>query len=106
MALKVVEEKSNVLSDATARITVESDLSDFQMAQAELIKSSWDVAREWAHEHGISGPGRGGSGVLSPYAVNQEGEEITDEHYTLPANAPERQPAAYRVDVDVHGKTR
>ena len=104
--LNVIEEKSNVLSDATARVIVESDLSDFQMAQAELIKNSWDVAREWAHSKGISGPGRGGSGVLAPYAVNQEGEEITDKHYSMPANSPERQPAAFRVDVDVHGKTR
>lgn len=104
MALKVVKNESQVTSDATATVTIESDLRDFSKAQDELEVNAWDVAREWAHDNGISGPGLGNT-KLAPFAVNLKGEVIGDEHYQLPPAAPRRQPYAYRVAIEVRGKT-
>ena len=104
MALKVIDDVSKVTSDATAVVTIESDLSDFGQAQDELTVNGWDVARDWAHSNGISGPGLGNT-KLAPFAVNHKGEEIGDEHYKLPAQNPDRQPSAYRVAIEVRGKT-
>ena len=104
MALKVVTDASKVTSDATATVTIESDLKDFAKAQDELEVHAWEVAREWAHENGISGPGLGNT-KLAPFAVNLEGEVIGSEHYQLPPAAPKRQPYAYRVAIEVRGKT-
>ena len=104
MALKVIDDVSEVTSDATAVVTIESDLSDFGQAQDELTVNGWDVARDWAHSNGINGPGLGNT-KLAPFAVNHKGEEIGDEHYKLPAQSPDRQPSAYRVAIEVRGKT-
>lgn len=104
MSLKVVKDESSVTSDATATCVIESDLRDFSKAQDELERSGWDVAREWAHENGISGPGLGNT-KLAPFAVNHKGEVIGDEHYKLPPASPKRQPFAYRVAIEVRGKT-
>jgi hypothetical protein len=103
MALQVVDDQSKVTSDATATVVIESDLKDFMRAQSELSLSSWEVAREWAHENGISGPGLGNT-KLAPFAVNHLGEEIGTEHYNMPPQAPARQPAAYRVEIQVRGR--
>ena len=103
MALRVVDDKSAVTSDATATVVIESDLKDFMKAQSELSLSGWEVAREWAHENGISGPGLGNT-KLAPFAVNHLGEEIGTEHYKLPPHAPARQPALYRIALEVRGR--
>jgi len=103
MSLEVVESESKVTSDATATVTVQSDLRDFAKAQDELTIKGWEIAREWAHENGISGPGLGNT-KLSPFAVNQQGEVIGTEHYNMPPQAPARQPAAYRVEIEVRGR--
>ena len=79
MALKVIDDVSKVTSDATAVVTIESDLTDHGQAQDELTVNGWNVARDWAHSNGISGPGLGNT-KLAPFAVNHKGEEIGDEH--------------------------
>lgn len=103
MSLEVVESASKVTSDATATVVIESDLRDFGKAQSELEIKGWEVAREWAHDNGISGPGLGNT-KLAPYAVNHKGEVIGTDHYNMPPQAPARQPAAYRVEIEVRGR--
>ena len=103
MSLEVIKSESKVTSDATATVVIESDLQDFSKAHSELELKGWEVARDWAHENGISGPGLGNT-KLSPFAVNHKGEEIGTEHYNLPPEAPGRQPAAYRVQIEVRGR--
>jgi len=103
MSLEVVESESKVTSDATATVVIQSDLRDFGKAQDELTIKGWEIAREWAHDNGISGPGLGNT-KLAPFAVNHKGESIGTEHYNMPPQAPARQPTAYRVEIQVRGR--
>ena len=103
MSLEVIESESKITSDATATVIVQSDLADFGKAHDELTSGSWEVARDLAHTNGISGPGLGNI-KLAPFAINHKGEEIGTEHYNLPPQAPGRQPAAYRVEIQVRGR--
>ena len=107
--LKIIEDACTFSADKSAgKIVIESTLEPFNMAITELGGSEpKKMALGYAVSNGVDGASLNGL-VGSAYPVNKKGLNIYrvtgPNGAALPANHPDKQPAAYRITVPVARK--